>query len=137
MAFPAGNYNRDGCTRGVGCKFSHAPDHKSVRDLNRLGCNVCVYFLLRDCRSDSWAYSHDKTYLPSGRWWDEERTRRYPVDIKGACPQTKSSLPAPPIREHRWPHCMGAPGREGRRGYILSENTEMLQHFGEEVDDDW
>ncbi|KAH9059674.1 hypothetical protein EDB87DRAFT_754517 [Lactarius vividus] len=24
--------NHDGCTRGVECKFSHAPDHKSVRD---------------------------------------------------------------------------------------------------------
>jgi len=25
-------YNRDGCGRGSGCVFSHAPDEKSVRD---------------------------------------------------------------------------------------------------------
>jgi hypothetical protein len=25
-------YNRDGCLRGSDCRFSHAPDHKSVRD---------------------------------------------------------------------------------------------------------
>ena len=25
-------YNHDGCKRGNDCRFSHAPDHKSVRD---------------------------------------------------------------------------------------------------------
>ena len=32
--FPCPYYNNDGCTRGVECEFSHAPDHtgKSVRD---------------------------------------------------------------------------------------------------------
>ncbi|KAH8979479.1 hypothetical protein EDB92DRAFT_1955086 [Lactarius akahatsu] len=68
--FPCRYYNHDGCTRGVECKFSHAPDHKSVRD--RLGRNVCVQFLFGECRFGSCVYSHDKTYLPSGRWWDDE-----------------------------------------------------------------
>lgn len=29
---PCRFYNRDGCLRGTDCRFSHAPDHKSVRD---------------------------------------------------------------------------------------------------------
>ena len=29
---PCTFYNHDGCTRGNDCRFSHAPDHKSVRD---------------------------------------------------------------------------------------------------------
>jgi len=29
---PCGFYNHDGCLRGTDCRFSHAPDHKSVRD---------------------------------------------------------------------------------------------------------
>ena len=29
---PCRFYNHDGCTRGTECRFSHAPDHKSVRD---------------------------------------------------------------------------------------------------------
>lgn len=29
---PCRFYNHDGCLRGTNCKFSHAPDHKSVRD---------------------------------------------------------------------------------------------------------
>src|SRR6266702_2014695 len=38
------------------------------------GRNVCMYFLLGDCKfgSSACVYSHDKTYLPSGRWWDNE-----------------------------------------------------------------
>ena len=37
------------------------------------GRNVCMYFLLGDCiASRSCIYSHDKTYLPSGRWWGDE-----------------------------------------------------------------
>jgi len=30
--FPCRYYNHDGCMRGVECRYSHAPDHKSVRD---------------------------------------------------------------------------------------------------------
>ncbi|KAH8978379.1 hypothetical protein EDB86DRAFT_942928 [Lactarius hatsudake] len=69
---PCRFYNHDGCMRSTGCRFSHAPDHKSVRD--RLGRNVCMHFLLGDCKfgSSVCVYSHDKTYLPSGRWWDDE-----------------------------------------------------------------
>lgn len=29
---PCRFYNHDGCMRGNDCRFSHAPDHKSVRD---------------------------------------------------------------------------------------------------------
>ena len=33
-----------------------------------------MYFLLGDCVLDSSSciYSHDKTYLPPGRWWEDE-----------------------------------------------------------------
>ncbi|KAF8268653.1 hypothetical protein EI94DRAFT_1727155 [Lactarius quietus] len=69
---PCRFYNHEGCMRGTECRFSHAPDHKSVRD--HLGRNVCMYFLLEDCRfgRSACVYSHDKTYLPSGRWWDDD-----------------------------------------------------------------
>ncbi|KAH9983249.1 hypothetical protein BJV74DRAFT_851408 [Russula compacta] len=69
---PCRFYNRDGCKHGTACKYSHSPDHKSVRD--RLGRNVCMYFLLECCRfgDSACVYSHDKTYLPSGRWWEDE-----------------------------------------------------------------
>ena len=91
---PCPDYNHDGCKRGVECEFSHAPDHKSVRDrlyvsssdISRehgiadfvcwpSGCNVCVRFLLGDCVGLC-VYSHDKTYLPSGRWWEIEQGLR-------------------------------------------------------------
>jgi len=38
------------------------------------GRNVCMYFLLGDCKfgSSACVYSHDKTYLPSDRWWDSK-----------------------------------------------------------------
>lgn len=38
------------------------------------GRNVCMYFLLGEgCKfgRSVCVYSHDKTYLPSGRWWDD------------------------------------------------------------------
>ncbi|KAH9031280.1 hypothetical protein EDB84DRAFT_1562294 [Lactarius hengduanensis] len=118
------------------CEFSHAPDHKSVRD--RLGRNVCVHFLLGDCRSGTCAYSHDKTYLPAGRWWDDEQKRgAIRLISKGlVCRQDPAFL-------HRlfanidgriaWAH----PAEKEDEATFWSENMEMLQHFGEEVDDDW
>jgi hypothetical protein len=38
------------------------------------GRNVCMYFLLGNCKFGGIAciYAHDKTYLPSGRWWEDE-----------------------------------------------------------------
>ena len=38
------------------------------------GRNVCMYFLLHGCKfgGSACVYSHDKTYLPSGRWWDDD-----------------------------------------------------------------
>jgi hypothetical protein len=37
---PCRFYNHDGCIRGIECRFSHAPDHKSVHD------RLCVIFFL-------------------------------------------------------------------------------------------
>jgi hypothetical protein len=34
---PCRFYNHDGCTRGIDCRYSHAPDEKSVRD------RLCVF----------------------------------------------------------------------------------------------
>jgi hypothetical protein len=38
------------------------------------GRNVSVRFLLGDCFGRC-VYSHDKTYLPSGRWWESEEKK--------------------------------------------------------------
>ncbi|KAF9460879.1 hypothetical protein BDZ94DRAFT_1197036 [Collybia nuda] len=63
-------YNHQGCTKGMSCRFSHAPDSKSVRD--RLGKNVCLYFLLDRCKfGGKCIYSYSKTCLFHG-WWDHE-----------------------------------------------------------------
>ncbi|KAJ7494854.1 hypothetical protein B0H11DRAFT_920060 [Mycena galericulata] len=66
-------YNHQGCARGTGCKFSHAPDEKSVRD--GIGKNVCLYFLLGACKFGAKCiYSHEREYLPTTRgWWNDER----------------------------------------------------------------
>ncbi|KAJ7057529.1 hypothetical protein C8F01DRAFT_991994 [Mycena amicta] len=65
-------YNHSGCLRGAACTFSHAPDHKSVRD--GLGKNVCLYFLLGLCKfgGGKCIYSHEKKWLPQDGWWDDE-----------------------------------------------------------------
>ncbi|KAJ7064576.1 hypothetical protein C8F01DRAFT_1249617 [Mycena amicta] len=65
-------YNHSGCLRGAACTFSHAPDHKSVRD--GLGKNVCLYFLLGLCKFGlgKCIYSHEKKWLPQDGWWDDE-----------------------------------------------------------------
>ena len=41
------------------------------------GRNVCIYFLLGNCKfgRSACVYAHDKTYLPSGRWWEDESKR--------------------------------------------------------------
>ena len=41
------------------------------------GRNMCMYFLLGSCKfgSSACVYSHDKTYLPPGRWWEDEEKR--------------------------------------------------------------
>ncbi|OSD02333.1 hypothetical protein PYCCODRAFT_1390492 [Trametes coccinea BRFM310] len=73
---PCKHYNHNGCTRGTQCRFSHAPDEKSVRD--ELGRNVCIYWLFGDCRfgDKRCVYAHDRTYLPERGWWNDEE--RYP-----------------------------------------------------------
>ncbi|CDO77835.1 hypothetical protein BN946_scf184714.g10 [Trametes cinnabarina] len=76
---PCKHYNHEGCTRGTRCRFNHAPDAKSVRD--ELGRNVCIYWLLGDCRfgDERCVYAHDRTYLPERGWWNDKE--RYP-DIR-------------------------------------------------------
>ena len=38
---------------------------------------MCIYFLLGNCKfgSSACVYAHDKTYLPTGRWWEKEKKR--------------------------------------------------------------
>ena len=69
---PCKYYNHGGCARGARCRYSHAPDRKSVRD--ELGRNVCVYWLLGECRfgKERCVYAHDRTYLPPNGWWTDE-----------------------------------------------------------------
>ncbi|KAI9507662.1 hypothetical protein F5148DRAFT_969472, partial [Russula earlei] len=57
-------YNHDGYLCGTRCRLSHAPDYRIVRD--RLGRNVCVFFLLGNGKFGDFGciYSHDKKYLP-------------------------------------------------------------------------
>ncbi|KAJ7655938.1 hypothetical protein B0H17DRAFT_1338006 [Mycena rosella] len=64
-------YNHQGCARGNSCKFSHAPDEKSVRD--GLGKNVCLYFLLGQCKFEAKCiYSHSRAALSATRgWWND------------------------------------------------------------------
>ncbi|KAL1714479.1 hypothetical protein EV715DRAFT_209481, partial [Schizophyllum commune] len=64
-------YNHGGCNRGKACRFSHAPDGKSVRD--DLGKNVCIHFLLGNCKygADKCIYSHNRAYLPERGWWND------------------------------------------------------------------
>ncbi|KAF7311784.1 hypothetical protein MIND_00188900 [Mycena indigotica] len=62
-------YNHGGCLRGSACAFSHAADHKSVRD--GLGKNVCLYHLLGLCKFGAKCiYSHERKWLADG-WWDD------------------------------------------------------------------
>ncbi|KAF8646277.1 hypothetical protein AX16_007286 [Volvariella volvacea WC 439] len=65
-------YNRNGCNRGSNCRFSHAPDERSIRD--ELGQNVCIYYLVDECKFGSKCnYSHRKTYLPVDGWWNDPK----------------------------------------------------------------
>ncbi|KAF9485618.1 hypothetical protein BDN70DRAFT_533975 [Pholiota conissans] len=67
---PCRFYNKGECRRGTECKFSHAPDAKSIRD--ELGRNVCVHSLLGDCAfGTQCVYSHSQTHLPVGGWWND------------------------------------------------------------------
>ncbi|KAL1942222.1 hypothetical protein VTO73DRAFT_6286 [Trametes versicolor] len=70
---PCKSYNHDGCPRGQGCPQSHAPDARSVRD--ELGRNVCIYWLLGECRSpdERCFYAHDNSHLPDKGWWKNTR----------------------------------------------------------------
>ncbi|KAI9438976.1 hypothetical protein H4582DRAFT_1946018 [Lactarius indigo] len=134
--FPCWYYNHDACTRGAECKFSHAPDHKSVRD--RLGRNVCVQFLFGDCRFGSCVYSHDRTYLPSGRWWDDdEKLADVQYISKGpVARQNPAFLPCVfAIVDDRiaW-----APAHAAEMEVVSAhwrENMTMLKYFGDAMDD--
>ncbi|KAF8643577.1 hypothetical protein AX16_008965 [Volvariella volvacea WC 439] len=72
---PCRFYNRDGCNRGASCRFSHAPDKKSVRD--KLGRNVCLYHILNICKyGDRCSYSHSFEHLPEDGWWKNREQNR-------------------------------------------------------------
>ncbi|KAH9938775.1 TPR-like protein, partial [Epithele typhae] len=69
------NRAREGCRNGVRCPYRHAPDVRSVRD--KLGRNVCLYWLVGACKFDSpersqCVYSHHDNYLPERGWWKDE-----------------------------------------------------------------
>ncbi|KAI0264884.1 hypothetical protein BC834DRAFT_237375 [Gloeopeniophorella convolvens] len=72
---PCRFYNHDGCARGLQCAFSHAPDHKSIRD--ELGRNVCLYYLFDACKfgAAKCVYAHETTYLRRGGWWEDPHKR--------------------------------------------------------------
>ncbi|KZT20511.1 TPR-like protein [Neolentinus lepideus HHB14362 ss-1] len=61
---PCRHYNHAGCKKGSLCKYSHAPDAKSVRD--KLGRNICVYHIFDECKFGDarCVYSHDLQLLP-------------------------------------------------------------------------
>ncbi|KAK0227915.1 hypothetical protein IW262DRAFT_1347813 [Armillaria fumosa] len=78
-------YNHGGCNRGENCAFSHAPDDKSVRD--DLGKNVCLHFLLGNCRfgDAKCIYSHTMFYLREDGFWNDEEAiavLRYIYELK-------------------------------------------------------
>ncbi|KAG5639186.1 hypothetical protein H0H81_006090 [Sphagnurus paluster] len=71
-SFPCRFYNHEGCSRKDQCRYSHAPDHKSIRD--NVGKNVCLGFLVDLCKFGAkCVYSHEREYLPAG-WWDNQDT---------------------------------------------------------------
>ncbi|KAF8894848.1 hypothetical protein BD779DRAFT_1669293 [Infundibulicybe gibba] len=113
---PCRFYNSpNGCSRNEGCRFSHAPDDKSIRD--RLGRNVCAHYLFNACRSGNTCnYSHSRTYLKPGQWdnlgnedqlAEYEAARSQVAKIKKftrklcRIPPTKS--PVPTIGIWKWP----------------------------------
>jgi len=134
--FPCSHYNHDGCSRGVNCELSHGPDDKSVRD--RLGRNVCVRFLVDDCRGMC-MYSHDRTHLPSGRWWESEDKRSTVRDMyrwnfreRPASTPSLSQRLAHIDNRFAWTPKHTAKVEEAHvwRGHIM-----MLEGFGEDEDD--
>ncbi|KAF8268649.1 hypothetical protein EI94DRAFT_1785746 [Lactarius quietus] len=133
-SFPCSYYNHDGCTQGVKCEFSHGPDHRSVRD--RLGRNVCVNFLVGTCLGGC-VYSHDKTFLPSGRWWEKEDKRAYVRDMLtwDALRLKPDSLPQLlAIMDSRiaWTPKHTAKVEEA---HVWKNHIMMLEGFGEDLED--
>ncbi|KAJ4494355.1 hypothetical protein C8R41DRAFT_829828 [Lentinula lateritia] len=71
VKLPCRYYNHKGCQFGKVCRYKHAPDDRSIRD--ELGRNVCLHFLIDRCKfGDQCWYAHEKMYLPSNGWWNEE-----------------------------------------------------------------
>ncbi|KAJ7700818.1 hypothetical protein B0H17DRAFT_1195665 [Mycena rosella] len=68
---PCKHHNRKplGCAKGASCVYSHAPDARSMPDSE--GRNVCLYFLLGECKhGERCIYSHSKANLPD--LWDDD-----------------------------------------------------------------
>ncbi|EIN04349.1 hypothetical protein PUNSTDRAFT_146568 [Punctularia strigosozonata HHB-11173 SS5] len=76
---PCKFYNHNGCKKGAKkCPFKHGPDNRSMRD--DLGRNVCLFYLLGDCKFDDedCFYAHSKLYLPPSGWWNKpEKIEQY------------------------------------------------------------
>jgi len=63
------------------------------------GRNVCIYFLLGNCRfgNSACVYAHDKAYLPTGRWWEDENKRLAVQHIVNSLRPDESSASMPYI----------------------------------------
>ena len=80
-----------------------------------------MFFLLGDCRfGSSCVYSHDKTYLPSGRWWDSEGklVLLYQISM-GQSPKQNSAF---------MPYMCGL--ADNRLAWASAHGVEMEEVFG-------
>src|SRR5579863_6015337 len=57
------------------------------------GRNVCMNFLVGNCKfgSSACVYAHEKTYLPTGRWWEDEQKRIIVRHVINSLPPDKCS----------------------------------------------
>ncbi|KAF8894849.1 hypothetical protein BD779DRAFT_1503236 [Infundibulicybe gibba] len=102
-----------GCSRNGECRFSHAPDDKSIRD--RLGRNVCIRYLFNACRSGNTCnYSHSKTYLKPGQW-DNLDNEDQLAEYEAAKSQAHE------IKNFTQKLCQIPPSSPGKRAQITTE----------------
>ncbi|KAL6301888.1 hypothetical protein BKA93DRAFT_442434 [Sparassis latifolia] len=97
------SHNHQGCAEGRQCRYRHAPDNFSVRDM--LGRNVCLMWLLGTCRYDQGcSYNHDDTYLPTRGWWaDEWKLARMRDDVQNLLRQGLQLEEVENMIPSRWP----------------------------------
>lgn len=86
------------------------------------GRNVCMHFLLEGCKfgRSVCVYSHDKTYLPSGRWWDDmEKLDLLQQISKGPKPKENSAF---------MPYMCGL--ADDRLAWVSAHGVEMEEVYG-------